>query len=60
LLEYICPMCGRENHMDMPDNLVGLPCRGCGMLLDGTSAELEIISHPHTQPVCPPEIMAIQ
>ena len=41
---YICPVCTRENHDMTPYKLDKLSCRGCGAALDGSAAEICILS----------------
>ena len=41
---YICPVCSRENHDMTPYKLDNLSCRGCGATLDGSAAEICVLS----------------
>ena len=41
-IQYVCPCCGQGNYVILPENLTELACAGCGVILDGSTAQIEI------------------
>ena len=42
-LMYVCPVCQHQSFIPSIAELEDLPCRRCGVALDGTAAELEVL-----------------
>jgi hypothetical protein len=47
-LMYVCPVCGHQNFIPAVAELNKLPCRACGMGLDATVGELEVLKNGST------------
>jgi len=43
-IQYVCPCCDQGNYVILPENVTELACAGCGVILDGSDAQIEI---PH-------------
>jgi len=49
LLMYICPSCGGQNFAPAIADLTDFICRRCGIPVDATVADLEILADEHKQ-----------
>jgi hypothetical protein len=45
-IQYICPVCERQNFQPFPKELDNLTCGHCRSVIDASAAEIQILSDP--------------